>query len=515
MLKIGPLIGLAGVILAAMSTELNEQVATVALPDISGALGLSHDAGTWYSTLYVSGEIVGTAISAWWAITVSLRRFTLFTIVLACLATLLIPLNHNYGWLYTFRILQGLAGGLTLPLLMTTALRVLPPAIRLYGLAAYSLTATFFPNLGTTVAALWTDVVHWHFIYYQAVPLSAFAALLVWYGMPIEAPKYERLRQYDWRGNVLVLAGFVPLTILLQQGDRLDWFHSDLICVLTLLTGIAIPLFLLNEWFHPLPLIKLQLLGRRNFAYGAIALFTFLLIGLSASEIPYSYLMEVRGYRPLQAYSNTLEIAAAQLILLPLMARVLDFKWVDSRLVSFVGLSCILTACIGDSYLDSTWNRDQFYLWQALQAVGDAMVVVPLLMMATNCVNPDEGPFASATVNTPRALADAAGVWLIQLINRWRGHLHSDRITDQLGIERFRLIQGQGSPAYAAPLLPSGMPRTPDSLRQLNGLVQQQTIVLTLSDAFLVMAGLVVALMLVLLVLPVRTYSPRIALANQ
>ncbi len=501
MRKIGPLIGLAGVILAAMSTELNSQVTTVALPDISGGLGLSHDAGTWYSTLYTSGEVVGTSIAAWWAVTMSLHRFTLFTIVLACSTTLLIPLNHTYGWLYTLRTLQGFAGGLTLPLLITTALRVLPPSIRLYGLAAYALTATFFPNLSTTVAALWTDLVDWHFIYYQTIPLSSLAALLVWFGMPREAPKYERLRQYDWRGTILVVVGFVPLTILLQQGDRLDWFHSDLICMLTLVSGIAIPLFVLNEWFHELPLIKLQLLGRRNFAYGALALFTFLIIGLSASAIPFTYLTDVQGYRPLQAYLNTLEIAAAQVFLLPLMARVLDFKWVDSRLVSFVGLSCILAACIGDSYLDSTWNRNQFYLWQALQAVGDAMVVMPLLMLSTNSVTPEEGPFASAAVNTPRAFAEAAGVWLLQLINRWRGHLHSDRITDRLGADRLRL--------------PSGMPRNPGSLRQLDGLVQAQTIVLTLSDAFLVMAGLTIALMLVLLVLPVRTYPPRIALANQ
>ena len=514
-MKAGPLIGLAGVILAAMSTELNSQVATVALPDISGALGLSHDAGTWYSTLYTSGEVVGTSISAWWAVTMALHRFTLFTIVLACSTTLLIPLNHDYGWLYTLRALQGLAGGLTLPLLITTALRVLAPPIRLYGLAAYALTATFFPNLSTTVAALWTDLVDWHFLYYQSVPLSALAAVLVWYGMPREAPKYERLKQYDWRGTLLVVAGFVPLTILLQQGDRLDWFHSDLICMLTLISAIAIPLFVFNEWFHELPLIKLQLLGRPNFAYGALALFTFLIIGLSASEIPFSYLTEIQGYRPLQAYTATLEIAAAQLILLPLMAKVLDWEWLDPRLVSFLGLSCILAACIGDSYLDSTWNRSQFYLWQALQAVGDAMVVMPLLMMSTNSVTPEEGPFASAAVNTPRAFAEAAGVWLLQLVDRWRGHLHSARITDRLGAERFTLIQGQGAPTYAAPLLPSGTPRTPDSLRQLNALVQQQTAVLTLSDAFLVMAGLVVALMIVLLVLPVRTYPPRIALADQ
>ena len=60
---------------------------------------------------------------------------------------------------------------------------------------------------------------------------------------------------------------------MLQQGDRLDWFNSPLICVLALISVVAIPLLIVNEWFHKVPLLKLQLLGRRNIAYGVIALF--------------------------------------------------------------------------------------------------------------------------------------------------------------------------------------------------------------------------------------------------
>ena len=498
-----------------MSVELNSTVTSIALPDLTAAFGLSHDAGTWFSSLYTSGEVVGMASAPWFAVTMTLRRFTLFVIALACASTLLVPVNHSEAWLWILRTIQGLSAGLTIPLLMTTALRVLAPPIRLYGLAAYALTATFFTNLSTAAAALWTDILNWHFVFYQTIPLSTLAALLVWYGMPEEEPKYERFKQFDWRGWLLVVVGFGALTTLLQQGDRLDWFRSHTICVLALLSVVAIPMFLVNEWFHEVPLIKLQLLLRPNFAYGGIALFTFIIVAVSSTQIPLSFLEGVGGYRPLQAQLITLEIAASQLILLPLMAKVLDLEWLDARWVSFVGLTLILAACIGDSYLDSTWNRDQFYLWQGLQAVGDAMVIMPLLMMSTNAVKPEEGPFASATINTPRAVAEAAGTWLLALVQRLRGSLHSDRISDRLGTERFRLIQGQGvSPMYPPPLLPNGQPRSSGSLTQLNQLVKQQSMVLTLSDDFLIIGAIVVLLMLVLLVLPVRPYPPRIALAK-
>ena len=509
-----PLIGFAGVMIATMSTQLNAQLSAIALADIAGHLGMSHDATTWFTSLYTSAEVVGMALAPWFAVTLTLRRFTLFTIGLACLATILIPWSGNLHWLFSLRLVQGLCGGLTVPLLMTTALRVLAPPVRLYGLAAYALTATFFPNLSATVAALWTDYVDWHFIFLQSIPLAAIAAVLVWYGLPQDAPQYGRFRILDWRGTLLVIIGLGSLTTMLLQGDRLDWFNSSTICLLALASVVAIPLLIWTEWHHEVPLIKLQMLGRRNFAYGVIALFTLLTLDLSSSEIPFAYLTEVQGYRPLQAHLISLEIAASQLILLPLMVLILDWEWLDARWVSFIGMCAILAACIGGYYLDSSWLRDQFYLWQGLQSVGLAMIAMPLLMMTTNTVRPGEGPFASALINTPRAVGEACSAWLLTLIIRLRGNLHSERITDHLGAIRFSLIQGFGSPHMHAFLLPDGHPRVADSLRQLNQLASRQVLTLTLRDAFLVVGAVVVGLMLVLLLLPVRTYPPRIALTK-
>jgi MFS family permease len=73
------------------------------------------------------------------------------------------------------RLVQGFVQGLTIPLLMTTALRVLDAPIRLYGLAAYALSATVFPTLGATISAFWTDFVGVQFAFYQDIPLCAIA----------------------------------------------------------------------------------------------------------------------------------------------------------------------------------------------------------------------------------------------------------------------------------------------------------------------------------------------------
>jgi MFS transporter, DHA2 family, multidrug resistance protein len=513
---IKPLFGLGGVLIAAMTSEFNDQVTSIALPDVRGALGIGHDSGTWIESLYVSAEIIGMAISPWLLMTFTLRRWTLFAIALCGASSVLIPFSPNIEAIYALRLLQGLAGGMIIPLLMTTALRILTPNIRLYGLAVYALTATFIPALASTVAALWADIVGWRFVFLQTIPLCSVAGVLVWYCLHQDQPRYERLRMLDWRGALLLVIGAGALSTMLYQGDRLDWFNSRLICVLALVSSVAIPLLLLNEWFHPLPLLKLQMLGRRNFAYGVLGLFTFVVISQSGSTVPLRYLQQVQGYRPLQSNLITLEIAALQLVMLPAMALLLNYKRVDARVVSLVGLGLVVASCIGSAFLTVYWNRDQFYVWQLLQAVGQPMVIMPLLMMSTNTVaSPAEGPYASALVNTSRAVAEAAGAWLLALIDRWRNALHSDRIIDQAGQDRWRVIQSNGVlPQYPPPLMSDGQPRGPNSLQAFSHAVEQQVTILSTSDTFLILGALAMFLMVVVMTLPVRTMPPRIHFAK-
>ena len=516
-MEIRPLIGFLGILVAATTVELNDAVSSAALPNIEGGLGISSDSGTWFVSLYAIGEVIGMSLATWWAVTLTARRFSLFACALACGTTLLIPYTPNFALLYIVRFLQGLSAGFIIPLLLLVGLKVLAPEILLYGLAAYAMTATFAPNISTALAALWADVVHWQFIFYEDLPLFALAASFIWYGMPVEKPQYNRVRLFDLRAELLVIVAAFALVTTLEQGNRLDWFNSKLICLTTLISVVAIPLLVYVEMSRPLPLYMFSLLKRRNVAYALITLVSFLVIAQSSSSIPNSFLQQVRGLLPLQEYQLTLMIACLQLIMLPLVAFILNYQAVDWRVVSFVGFSCVLTACIGDSFLTSDWNRDQFYLWQILQTVGEPMIVLPLLMAAANSVErPEEGPPGSTLINTARAVAEPVGVWVTQLIQRWRGGLHSDRILDQVGQTRYAVIQAQGLvPGDLPPLLPTGRPRSPDSIFHFMSSIEAQVAVLTYSDAFVFFACLTLAVMMVLLLLPEHTDPPRIVWARR
>ena len=360
------------------------------------------------------------------------------------------------------------------------------------------------------------EFVGWRFIFWEVIPLGAVSGTMIWFGVKQDPPEYERIPLFDWPGAILVIIGAGALTTMLEQGDRYDWFNSQTICLLALASVVGLGLLGVNEPRQPLPLYKFDLLKKRNLAYALIALFTFLLLNLAASTIPATYLQEVVRFRPIQIQLITLPIALAQFVTLPVVALLLDFEHVDARVVTFIGLLLIISACIGDSLLTTDWQPGEFYLWQACYALGEPMIVLPLLMIATNSLrNPAEGPFASTLVNSMRAIAEPVGVWMIQLITRWRGALHYNRLADDAGSHRFSVIQGAGLlPGNLPPLLANGQPRVPGSLAAFAATLRAQAMVLTLSDAFLVVAVLAAALLAVLFVLPARTYPPRIEFAK-
>ena len=486
-------LGLIGVLMAALTSGINDRVTDISLADILGIYGLGHDQGTWISSVYAAAEVSAMLLAPWLAVTFSLRRFAIVATFAFTLFGAIIPFAPNLESLITLRVLQGLAGGALPPLLMTAALRFLPWHIKLYGLSAYALTATFGPNLAMPLAALWTEGVDWRMVFWQIIPSGLIAAALIAYGLPQDPLRLERFRQADWRGALLGVSGITTLVIGLTQGERLDWLNSPLITLLLLTAALCIPAFLVNEWFHPLPLFKLQLLKRRNFGYGLATLCLFMFVGLAGSAIPAGYLTHIQGYRPLQTMPTALIIAMPQLLIAPLVALLINRNWVDSRYVIAFGLGLLTLACIGGSLITSEWIRDDFYALQLLHTFGQPMVVVPLLMIATGVIQPLEGPFASSMVNTLRGLFSViAGAALENFVTH-REHFHSNVLLDGVG-SRLQgldpLHSAQGTAALA---------------RQ----VSTQAYVLSYSDAFLALLSVIGVLLVILVTLPKRAYPPQ------
>jgi DHA2 family multidrug resistance protein len=470
-----------------MMAGLNNRAGAVALADLRGALGFGFDEGSWLNTVYVAGELVVMPFAAWFAITLSVRRFHLWMLGTSTALAAILPFVQNLNLLLALRFVQGVAAGALIPILMLAALKFLPPPIRLHGLALYALTATFAPNLSIWLAGLWTDeLFDWRWVFWQIIPLAIPAGLLVGWGLPREPIQTQQFRHANWRGMAFGIPGLCLITVALSQGVRLDWFNSSLISV-SLVLGLAlITIYLLSEWFHPAPFIKLDLLGRRNLGLGFPIFVCLLVVMLSGAVLPAIHLAGVQDYRPLQSAPVGLIVAMPQLVLGSVVALFLYQKWIDARIVFAAGLVLIALACLSGSRLTSDWTWEQFVFPQMLQAVGQPMAVVSILFLATSVVHPSEGPSVSGMINALRVFGTLIGSAIIEQFVTVRGRFHAEMLLDHAA------LVGNSLP----------LPPEPSSLMRAIG---PQALVLATADTYRALG--VLAILLIPLVLRL-TYIP-------
>ncbi|SFC10289.1 Major Facilitator Superfamily protein [Microbulbifer thermotolerans] len=469
-------LGLLGILLAAMTAGLNSRVPGLALADIRGQLGLSYDQGTWLSTLYAAGELIAMPFASWFGITFSLRRFHLSMLLSMMALAVVMPFVGNFYLLAGLRLLQGLFAGALIPLLMGAALRFLPLSIRLHGLALYAMTATLSPNVAVWLAAqLAEDPVSLNWLYWQVIPLGLLAAALVYYGIPASPPALPRLKQGNWLGMALGVPGLGLLAIGIGQGVRLEWLHSPLICLLLGLGGVLTLLFLISEWRHPAPFIRLQMLSRRNLGLG-FTVFFFLLVAMSAGvSVPVSVLAQLQGFRLEQMTALGLIIGLPQLFMGSVVALLLYRRWMDARYLFALGLGLMALGCFLASRITSEWMVDQFFWSQVLQAIGQPIAVVCLLFLGTSVVQPMEGPFVAGIVNTIRALGTLLGGAFVGQLTADRSRFHSDMLLNHAGMW---LSHNPAPPAI-------------DNLAQV---ISTQAAVLASADIFLVFMTLLLVL---------------------
>jgi MFS transporter, DHA2 family, multidrug resistance protein len=476
-----PMAGLLGIFLAAMMAGLNNRVGALALADVRGALGFGLDESSWLSTAYTAGELIAMPFAAWFAITLSVRRFHLWMVGTSAVLAVLLPFALDLNLLLCLRFLQGISSGTLIPILMMAALKFLPPQIRLHGLALYAMTATFAPNVAIWLAGQWTDgFFDWRWVYWQIVPVAVVAALLVNWGLPRDAIQTGRFRQANWLGMAIGVPALGLIAAALDQGVRLDWFNSPLI-TLALLAGIVLLfVYLFTEWYHPTPFLKLQMLGRRNLGLGCILFVCLLVLLLSGSLLPANYLGQVQDYRSMQTAPIGLMVALPQLVLGSVVALFLYQKWIDARLMFASGLALIALACLSGAQLTADWNREQFVVAQALQAAGQPMAVVSMLFLMTSVVRPEEGPYISGTINSLRAFGSLLGAALVGQFTTVRARFHAEMLLDHAG------------------LVSSSLPDPPEP-SQLMSIIGQQSLVLSTADAYRVLG--VLALLMIPLVL--------------
>jgi DHA2 family multidrug resistance protein len=411
---------------------LNIQVVSSALADLQGAIGAGVEEGGWIVTAYLVAEIIVIPISGWFARIFSLRTYLLASTFFFLVFTVGCTFATNLAQMIVLRALQGFAGGSLIPLAFNIIMTRLPPSKHPVGITIYSVSAIFAPSIGPVIGGYCNDNFGWQAIFLINLLPGAVMFGMLWLSLDREPRHLELLRRGDWIGITTMAIGLGCLETVLEEGNRDDWLGSVFITRLAVIATLALVAFCIWQLAYSRPLLNLRLFSRRNFALGSVANFFF---GFSLFGWLYlvpSYLARVQGYNAQQIGSVLIWIGLPQLILLPLMPRVV--KVVDPRHLVIAGYLLFILGSLMACQLSGDFSGPEFILSSLVRAVAQSVVMMPMTALAIAGIQREHAPSASALFNMVRNLGGAIGIAVLQTILTHREQYHSDVLTSQISL---------------------------------------------------------------------------------
>ena len=227
--------------LATFMEVLDTSIANVSLPHIAGGLSAGVDESTWILTSYLVSNAIVLPMSGWFSSLIGRKRFYMLAWRFSRSARFLCGLAPNLGMLIFFRVLQGAGGGGLQPSEQSILADTFPPAKRGMAFAVYGMAVVVAPAIGPTLGGWITDNYSWRWIFYINVPVGIISLLLT--SRLISDPPHlsgERRKaswSIDYIGLGLLALGLGTLQVVLDKGQRDDWFDSHLISTLTVDRG--------------------------------------------------------------------------------------------------------------------------------------------------------------------------------------------------------------------------------------------------------------------------------------
>src|SRR5580658_10380789 len=433
-----PWLGLIAVLMGAFISTLNGRLSSFGLADIRGAVGAGFDEGAWITTVQTAAQMLITLPAVWMGATFGPRRVLIGASIAFALISLLTPYSPNLQTLLGMQLLGGLASGFFIPLALSFLLLNMPPKYWTFGIAIYALNLELSLNISASLEGWYLEHLSWRWIFWQNVPLALIMTLCLRRGI---SPKLPAKRPpSDLFGLLSGGAGLALIYAALDQGNRLDWLNSGLVCALLVGGAVLLVAFFVHEARTPNPLINLKVVfGSPMPSQFLLIAFLRLTVFATSYLIPL-YLGAVRGYRDLEVGDTLIWIAMPQLIFCPLAALMLRRS--DPRLVAAIGFIFISVACLMVAYnLTPIWGSTQFLPSALLQALGQSFALSGVIFFGILHLKPQDALTFGAMLQTARLMGGEIGTAFVTTLARVRGQVASNLIGQHVRVGDADVIQ--------------------------------------------------------------------------
>lgn len=407
--QINPWIIAVSVMFATFMEVLDTTVVNVSLPHIAGNLSATIDEATWVLTSYLVANAIILPMTGWLASTFGRKRLMMAAVVGFTTSSFLCGLAPNLASLIVFRIIQGATGGVMQPLSQAVLLEAFPPKDRGKAMGFWGLGIVVAPILGPVLGGWLTDAYSWRWVFYINIPVGI--ASLVMTQLYIFDPPYLRGsagKSIDYWGIGMLAVGIGALQYVLDKGQQDDWFASNLILALAVVSAVCIVALIVHELTTEEPIVDLRVFKVRSYAIGVFLMTIVGFVMYGSMVLLPIMLQTLLGYPPLQAGIALAPRGIGSFIMMPLTGMMVGR--IDARKLLIVGLVVGGGTMLWLSQMSLSAGYWDFFWPQVIQGAGISLLFVPLTTIAMDAIPREKMGYATSLFSLMRNIGGSIGI---------------------------------------------------------------------------------------------------------
>jgi DHA2 family multidrug resistance protein len=398
----------ASVMLASLLYSIDWTIGVVALPHMQGSFSATQDQIAWVITSYIVASAVMIPTGGWLSARFGRKRVFVVALSGFMLASALCGAAESLTLEVMARVLQGMCGAFLIPLSHAIILDTYPPAEHGKAMALWGMGSVAGSAIGPVLGGYLTEFASWRWIYYINLPLGVVALV----GVLIYLPETLRdaKRRLDWFGFLSLAIGVGALQMMLDRGQRLDWFESEEIVLLAWMSALGLYLFAVHIVSTREPFLDPHLIANRKFFITLLLISYYGFLSVPPMVLMPSFLQDLRGYN----------IDAVGLLQMPRGIGMFAAMFVSGRITGRIEPRLIIAAGLValalTNYEMSTWTAEVGQwpiVWTGLmQGAGAGIMLVPIQIIAFPSLAPQQRTEATSVFNAWRSVCSSVGVSL-------------------------------------------------------------------------------------------------------
>ncbi len=477
---------------------LDIQVVVTSLKVIEESLAIGADRMSWVQTAYIIAEVIAIPLTGLLMRVFSMRWLFVGALTTFTLASIGCAASSGFTDLLMWRVLQGFAGGVLIPLVFSGIFLLFPKGFeQTLATTVGGLLAVLAPALGPITGGWLTENFTWHWLFLINIGpgvVSVIAGALCLPRSPLRLGLFANL---DWASLVAFGLSLALLIVGLKEAPQNGW-----ISVVVLACFVTSAVLLAFAVSRPQPAISFELLHDRGLAFGCMLSFILGFVLFSAVYVLPVFLAFVRFHGPLAIGMITLVMGATQIVFAPLIVQI--DRFFDARWLSMIGFVAFGVGLAMNAGLTVNADYDEVFWSQVVRGAAVALCILPPIRLALSLFPMDRVNDASGLFNLVRNIGGVIGIAVCDTIIFGRSPLHGERILETIKTdpEAGARILGMSPEDLPAP-------DDPSELMSILDVVQGASLTLAINECFWMLAAVsFLAVPLLLLVGPIRSAMP-------